>query len=96
MKDNKTLVALTGATGSMGSEALSQILSGEDVIMRLLMRDSKLNRSIGQKFKRIYKDRVEVIYGDLVSYDDCVDLVSNADFVFHCAAMIPPKSDHYQ
>lgn len=94
--NNKIIVALTGATGSMGSEALHQIMASSDVLVRLLVLNDKRNIKIAKKYQKLYKDNIDVVYGDIASYDDCVALIKDASFIFHCAAMIPPASDHYQ
>ena len=88
-------IALTGASGAMGEETLKQLFESEkDHYVKILcMRDAS-DRRFAAKAKRLYGDRLEVVYGDLVNYDDCLKLVEGTEYVLHVAALIPPRSDH--
>ncbi|MGN1096656.1 MAG: NAD-dependent epimerase/dehydratase family protein, partial [Christensenellales bacterium] len=87
-------VALTGASGSMGSEALKQLLELDDLKLKILLRPKKSNLLLGKRLLKKYKNRLEVIFGDLSEYKDCELLIKDVDYVLHCGAIIPPKSDH--
>ena len=92
----KVKVALTGASGNMGSEALRQLLELEDVefVRILVLGTSAKDRAFGAAAKKNYGDRVQVVEGDLAVKADCRALVEDMDYVFHIGAIIPPLSDH--
>jgi nucleoside-diphosphate-sugar epimerase len=102
----KPCVLLTGASGSMGSEAFKELLkrrSKYEIV--LILRPSKTNR---EKFKPFFsKNRSEdnqhnvveenglrIVWGDLTSYDDVLKAVEGVDYVLHPAAFIAPGADH--
>ena len=87
-------VALTGASGAMGSEVLAALLgSGLELKIKCVLFDKE--KRLPKCVKRLLKDpRVEAFWGDVSRYADCVKLVENADYVINCASLIPPKSDH--
>lgn len=90
----KRVVAITGASGSMGSEALRQIMVSDcrfDCV--ILLRDKPANRKLEKKLYKLYGERLKVVFGDVTVPEDCEKLVENADYVLHCAAIIPPFSD---
>lgn len=87
-------VALTGASGSMGSEALKQILELDNVRVKVLLRPKKSNKRLAKRLSKKYKDKLDIIMGDLSVYSDCEKFIDGADYVIHCGAIIPPKSDH--
>lgn len=85
-------VFLTGATGSMGSATLRELLERRDRFnIVVLARDSKHGRT----FLRPYlKDPgVRIVWGDLRDYGSVLDGVSGADIVLHTAALISPAAD---
>ena len=87
------IVALTGASGSMGKETLKRLLEAESVsLLRILLKPEC--RSFGRKMKRRYGDRLQVLIGDVRNKADCLALTAGADYVYHLAAVIPPKADH--
>ena len=87
------IIALTGSTGSMGKETLRS-LSELNETVRILIRDTKKNRRYAKKSKKLFNGRLEIFYGDIRNYDDCVKFTKNADYLLHLAAVIPPKADH--
>lgn len=91
---SKKTVMVTGASGSMGSEVLKQIMELDFVKGLVLLRKKKDNEKLKVKLEKKYGDRIEVIFGDLSSKDDCKLTVSKSDYIIHCAAVIPPISDH--
>lgn len=86
-------VFLTGATGTMGSAGLRELLahSGEFGyrIKVLVLPGRDQTRRI-----RPYKDRVEVIRGDLRCYEDVLAGVTGSDIVLHVGGMVSPKADY--
>ena len=89
-------VAVTGATGAMGGEVIASLLqSDKNLSVRcILFEKEKRIPAFTKKTLKKFKDRVYAFRGDIARYDDCVHLIDGADYVIHCAALIPPKSDH--
>ncbi|MDD6227568.1 MAG: NAD-dependent epimerase/dehydratase family protein [Bacteroidales bacterium] len=87
-------VFLTGATGTMGSETLRQLLEHpEEIEIVLLARDSKRNHA---KLDTLVDQKlVTVIWGDLRNYEDVARGVADADYVLHVGGMVSPNADHY-
>ena len=88
------LIAVTGASGSIGKAAVPFLLNNKEHTCRLLLRDSKPNRKLVAKLKKCCGQNVEVIFGDVSDPISCGKLVQDADYVLHLAAVIPPKADH--
>lgn len=92
----KIVVALTGASGSMGRETLRQLFEIENVDkIKVLMLPTFTEKKLYKKWKKLYGDRLEVIFGNIACLDDVKTLVDNVQYVFNLAAVIPPKSDHF-
>ncbi|MBR1747098.1 MAG: NAD-dependent epimerase/dehydratase family protein [Clostridia bacterium] len=88
-------VAMTGASGAMGKETLKYVLTDPDIkLLRVLSLDTAKDRRFFRKMKSKYGERLEVFFGDVRSYEDCLRLTAGADYVLHLAAVIPPKADH--
>jgi nucleoside-diphosphate-sugar epimerase len=89
-------IALTGASGAMGGEALDQLLdSSLDIhITVFLWEKEKKKPAFFRESIRKGKERLTFVRGDLSRYEDCVKFIDGADYVIHCAALIPPRSDH--
>ncbi|MCR4790979.1 MAG: NAD(P)-dependent oxidoreductase [Treponemataceae bacterium] len=96
MKDKKTVIAVTGADGAMGGEVVAHLLSSEqDFELRLFIYERvKAERAFFKKLLRLGKGRITLVKGDLKNYEQIVELIDGADYVIHCGAVIPPKSDH--
>lgn len=90
------LIAITGITGNMGQATLSEVLKIEgDVKFRfLVLEDDKRIDKLLKKYRK-YKNRIEVVYGNLKDFDTCRKFVAGADYVVGLAAVIPPKSDQH-
>ncbi len=87
----KKTILLTGATGSVGIEALRELIRRQDRYhIRIFSLDTPQERKIIQPFA----DYVEIIRGDLRNPDDVRRAVSGVDVVLHVAAIIPPLADH--
>ena len=88
-------IALTGASGAMGSAAVKFLLESErNHKLRLLLRDDAVSRKYARSLKGTDHAKLEIIYGDIAVKEDCDKLVKGADYVIHMAALIPPASDH--
>lgn len=91
----KVVVALTGASGSMGLESLKQLMEIEEVEkVKVLLLPKAYEKRLYKKWKKIYGNRIEAIFGDISVYSDVKRLVEGTDYLFNLAAVIPPKSDH--
>lgn len=92
MTGGKKTVFITGATGSMGSATLLELLDRRDRFnIVVLARDNKH----GRRFLRPYltDPGVRVVWGDLRDYDSVLDAVTGADIMLHMAALISPAAD---
>ena len=86
------MIFITGASGTMGSEALRQIAQTGKFRCRVLLRPKKKNMRLAKKLQK--HENIEVVFGNIQNYDDCLAGVKDADYVLHCAAIIPPRADH--
>lgn len=85
-------VLLTGATGVMGFAALREFMKHTDAIrLTILARDSSKNRALLAP----YLDRINVVWGDLMRYEDVEQATRGADYVLHVGGMVSPKCDPY-
>lgn len=81
-------VLLTGAFGNVGISTLKELLN-KDYNIRVFEVYNRKNRKIVKKFK----NRIEVMWGDLRNKEDVNNTVQNQDIVIHLAAIIPPLAD---
>lgn len=80
-KDKK--VAITGATGFIGSWLTEDLVNKGAEVTILVKKDSPRGvRVLGK-----YSDKVNVIYGDVREYDTMKAFVSDKDYIFHLAAI---------
>lgn len=87
-------IALTGSTGNMGVETLRQLMEVENVeIIKVLIR--KESEKKAKKLKRKYKNKIEIVIGNIENKKDCEKLIEGTNYVLHLAALIPPKSDKF-
>ncbi len=84
-------IAMTGATGVMGTPTLRLLASKPDKYkIRVIARPTSKNR----RFLRKFADKgVEVVWGDLMSAQDCRRLVEGADVVLHIGGIVSPAAD---
>lgn len=88
----KPVVFLTGATGGMGKECLKLMAKkSEPYTLRILARDSEKNRKILKE----YKNKIEIIWGDLDDIELLKECVKDATHVLHVAAFVSPAADYY-
>jgi len=89
MKKN---VFLTGATGTMGWEGLKELLRyPEQYDVTILARKSPKNE---RKLAPV-ADKIRIVWGDLMNYDDVLQGVTGADIVLHVGGMVSPQADYY-
>lgn len=86
----KTRVLLTGASGTVGFEALKQLYAKRDEY-QITVFDLKTKK--GAKKLSPYKNDVEIVYGDISNKEDVAKVSKDKDFVIHVAAIIPPLAD---
>lgn len=87
-------IFVTGTTGTMGGEALKQLLDRRDHFKVItLARDSKKNRTFMEQYRD--EKNLEVVWGDLTHYEDVLKCVTGSDYVIHCAAFISPAADRH-
>lgn len=89
---SKKKIFLTGATGLMGWQSLQEFLKyPEEYDVTILVRKSKKN------VKKIAKivDKVNVIWGDLLNYQDVLNGVTGNDYVLHLGGMVSPQADYF-
>lgn len=89
----KKRVFITGVTGNMGRSAMEQILASNKFDVRVLARDSATNRKKLAKY--IGKKGFDIVWGDLVSYDDILKGVTGADYVLHIGGIVSPMADKF-
>lgn len=89
----KKKIFITGVTGTMGSEGLKELLKYKDKLeITIIVRPSKKNKRL---MKDLAKDNVEIIWGDIINYEDVKKGVKDADYILHVAALVSPRADYY-
>lgn len=90
-------IALTGATGNMGREALLELskLQNIDKIKILVSPTSakKAEMVINRCGKN--KNKIEIVFGNITSLTSCKELVKDVSYCIHLAAVIPPRADKH-
>lgn len=89
------IIAVTGATGNMGVPVVNALLRLPEVdTIRILGHRKKPTEKLRRSLWR-FQDRLEILYGNIASVEDCRKLVYHADYVINMAAVIPPASDKH-
>lgn len=83
-------VLLTGASGTVGQEALKQLYELKDKF-RITVFDVKSTHS--KKVFKPFKKEVNIFYGSITNKDDLKKACIDQDIVIHLAAIIPPLAD---
>jgi len=106
MKDNRQVVLLTGASGSMGSEAFKRLWekrSRYDIV--LLQRPSVRNKKHFRRFEReagiasipgrgvVSGKGLKIVWGDAMNREDVVEACRGIDWCLHTMALISPAAD---
>ena len=90
----KKTVFMTGATGNMGFAGFKELFARRDRFnIRLLARKSEKNQKLLENY--LNDGAVEVIWGDMMSFDDVLKGVTGADYVLHIGGMVSPAADYY-
>ncbi|NHK31302.1 MAG: NAD(P)-dependent oxidoreductase, partial [Asgard group archaeon] len=85
-------ILLTGAFGNVGSSTL-EILGKRDHDIRCFDIPTRRNKKKARKFAK-YKNKLEIIWGDLCNYSDVEKAVEGVDIVLHLGAIIPPLANN--
>ncbi len=82
-------VLLTGASGTVGRVALDLLSKNPDVNLTVF----DMYTPNAEKIFAAYKDKVNVVYGDITQISDMEKVCHEKDAVIHLAAIIPPVAD---
>lgn len=85
----KKRILLTGASGTVGFETLQHLM--KDPNYEITVFDVKTAKSV--KKLSLFRNRVEIVYGDIGNITDIEKVSANKDAVIHLAAIIPPLAD---
>ncbi len=86
---NKKHILLTGASGTVGQEALKQLIAKDLYHISVFDIKNKKTESIFAPFKQ----QINVIYGDISNETEVQKIPKNLNAVIHLAAIIPPLAD---
>ncbi len=87
----KKRVFLTGATGNMGRHILEELLSRSDRFeVTAFVMPTERDRQLIAPYQ---KHGVNVVWGDLTSFEDVLRGVSGVDIVLHVGALVSPLAD---
>jgi UDP-glucose 4-epimerase len=81
-------VLLTGAFGNVGSNALESLVEQGHQVTCFDIK-TKANTKVAKRFK----DKVNIIWGDLRRKEDISNAVKDRDVIIHLAYIIPPASE---
>ncbi|MCB0477090.1 MAG: NAD(P)-dependent oxidoreductase [Crocinitomicaceae bacterium] len=85
----KKKVLLTGASGTVGSEALKNLVKNPNVEIHVFDVPSKRAKKVFSQ----YEGQITVHFGDLRNREQVEEVCKNIDTVIHLAAIIPPLAD---
>ena len=90
----RKIVFLTGATGTMGFAAMTEILKHQDqYTLRILARPSEKNKKLITPIAARHR-YFQIIWGDLTKYEDVKKGVDGTDIVLHVGGMVSPQADY--
>lgn len=79
-------ILVTGATGSIGSEIVRQLIACGPSAVRVFSRDEHKQYLLQQKLESQKAANVRYLLGDVRDYSRLVRALEGVDCVFHCAA----------
>lgn len=85
----KKKILLTGASGIIGKEVLKQLVKSDNLDVTVF--DLKTEKSV--KLFSSYKDKINVVYGDITDTQELEKVTFGLDSVIHLAAVTPPLAD---
>ncbi|MEG1520538.1 MAG: NAD(P)-dependent oxidoreductase, partial [Clostridia bacterium] len=88
----KAKVLLTGATGTMGSCGLEQMLAAGYEVTAFSL-DTKRDRRVLNRYSKF--SNMKVFFGDLTDYQNVYDAIKNVDIVLHVGAFVSPEADYH-
>ncbi|KAK8867255.1 hypothetical protein M9Y10_010232 [Tritrichomonas musculus] len=93
----KKTVFITGATGVMGQATLNEFVKHLDEfkLKLLILPNKESKRVINRYIKKYGKENIEIIWGDLLNYDDVLNGVKGSDYVLHIGGLVSPMADAY-
>ena len=77
----RSKVFITGATGFIGGNIVEKLLE-KGYAVKVLVRDNK--KLLPYK----WKDKVEIIYGDILESESFTDKINDCEIIIHSAALI--------
>lgn len=86
----KKNILLTGASGTVGFEALLQLIDNKTYSITVFDKESKQSREKLLPFQ----DQINIIFGDISILED-LSAIKDIDAAIHLAAVIPPVADDY-
>jgi nucleoside-diphosphate-sugar epimerase len=81
-------ILVTGAFGNVGLSTLKELLK-RNYKIRIFEIPNKKNKKISKR----YKNKVELIWGDIRRREDIARAIKDQDIIIHLAAIIPPLAD---
>lgn len=88
----KKVVFLTGATGTMGTQTVKKFMDYTDEFeLRVLARKTPVN----EEKLAPYADRLTIIWGDLLDFDQMTACMEGVDYVLHVGALLNPMATDY-
>ena len=84
--DLKDPVLVTGANGFVGSRVVTTLLSYGFQKIRCLVRDKNKSKILLDSIANQDKERIEVVYGNLLSRDVCKTASEGVSVIYHLAA----------
>jgi nucleoside-diphosphate-sugar epimerase len=82
------LILITGANGFIGSRVVETLLSYGFTNLRCFARPSSDLTTLNKIFNSFDTSRIEIIYGNLLSREDCDKATQGVSVIFHLAAGI--------
>src|SRR3990167_2713557 len=79
-------ILVTGATGSIGSEIVRQLLAQNPQTVRLFSRDEHKQFLLQQEIGDATPHNLRYFLGDVRDYPRLLRALEGVDYVFHCAA----------
>jgi len=95
------MILITGATGTLGSHLLFDLLKTEKTIIALKRTNSNLNKV--KKIFSFYTNDVDAFFkriiwknADITNYFDVLEAMQNIKMIYHCAAYVSFKNKNKQ